>query len=359
MQDFLSRVIGGNTVSDYLVSLLILVLGCAAVRFLGHPLFNRLLRLTRRTKTHTDDHFAVSIKKFLFPAAYTAIFYLAVIRLSLGVNVARLFVLAVIAAETALGAGFLSSSAVYVFKRYWGKKMPGTDNPFGLKVIAASLRILIWGIALILFLDNMGFKVNTMIAGLGVGGIAIAFAAQSILADIFCFFTIFFDRPFEIGDFIIAGDKSGTVENIGVKTTRLRALSGEQLVFSNADLTGSRIQNFKTMEKRRVLFTLGVTYDTTHDKLALIPEIIKSVVGEVPDTLFGRAHFTAYGAYSLNFEIVYFVLSGDYDQYMDVNHQINLRIKEEFNARGIEFAYPTSTVLMPRSGAAAGGGSTL
>ena len=339
--------VGGNTVENILISILILVLGCAVVRLAGYPLINHLIRLAKKTETETDDFLARRVKKYLFPVLYVAVIYIAVTRLDYTEGVTRFLDLAFAAVETALGAAFLSSAAVFLFKKYWYKKMPKAEDRFGLRIVSAALRIVIWGVALLLFLDNSGIKVTTMIAGLGVGGIAIAFAAQSILADVFCFFTIFFDRPFEIGDFIIAGDKMGTVENIGVKTTRLRALSGEQLVFSNADLTGSRIQNFKTMEKRRVLFALGVTYDTSHDKLAVIPDIIKSVVGEVPDALFARAHFTAYGAYSLDFEIVYFVLSGDYDKYMDVNHRINLRIKEEFDARGIEFAFPTSTVLLP------------
>ncbi len=155
----------------------------------------------------------------------------------------------------------------------------------------------------------------------------------------FCFFTIFFDKPFEIGDFIIAGEQMGTVEHIGVKTTRLRALSGEQLVFSNSDLTGSRIRNYKSMQQRRVVFTLGLTYDTPVETLRRIPGVVKEIVEGEQDTQFGRAHFASYGAYSLNYEIVYFVLSSDYDKYMDVNEQINLKIKEALSAsaRGLLF----------------------
>ena len=162
---------------------------------------------------------------------------------------------------------------------------------------------------LILFLDNIGVKISSLITGLVIGGIAIAFAAQAILVDVFCCFTIFFDKPFEVGDFIKTGEHSGTVEHIGLKTTRLRAPNGEQIVLANSDLTKSRINNFKTLEERRVLFTIGVTYETSSEKRRQIPDMIKEIVTSMEDVRFGRAHFCRYGAYSLEFEIVYFVLS--------------------------------------------------
>ena len=200
--------------------------------------------------------------------------------------------------------------------------------------------------ALIFLVDNIAsdIKLNSLLTGVGISSIAIAFAAQSILSDIFCFFTIFFDKPFEIGDFIIAGEQMGTVEHIGLKTTRLRSLNGEQLVFSNADLTGACIKNYKTMQQRRVLFKIGVKYDTHYDKLKEIPGLIKRIVDDVPGTQFGRTHFFSYGDYSLNFEIVYYVLDSDYDKYMDINQEINFRIKKEFDDMHIEFAFPTRTV---------------
>ena len=241
---------------------------------------------------------------------------------------------------------FISSVSIFLSSKYLESKINDASNKLALKWMTGIVKTVIWGVALLLFLDNVGVKINSLITGIGIGGIAIAFAAQAILTDVFCFFTIFFDRPFEIGDFIITGEQMGTVEHIGVKTTRLRALSGEQLVFSNTDLTSSRISNYKTMEQRRVLFTIGVTYETAYDKLKEIPELIKSIVSNVPDTTFGRAHFFSYGAYSLNFEIAYYILSGDYDKYMDINQEINFRIKEEFDKRRIEFAFPTQTLQL-------------
>src|SRR5690606_21176133 len=149
--------------------------------------------------------------------------------------------------------------------------------------------------------------------------------------------------PFEVGDFVVVEDKSGTIESIGVKTTRIRALTGEQLVFSNTDLTNSRLHNFKRMQRRRIVFTLGVTYDTPKEKLVKIPQIIREAITTQSDTLFDRAHFLAYGDFSLIFEVVYFVLTDDFNKYMDINQAMNLHIFEAFQAEGIEFAYPTQS----------------
>ncbi|MCK4428221.1 MAG: mechanosensitive ion channel family protein, partial [candidate division Zixibacteria bacterium] len=194
-----------------------------------------------------------------------------------------------------------------------------------------------------------GFKISTVIAGLGIGGIAVALAAQAILGDLFSYFSILFDRPFEVGDFIILDDYLGTIEHIGIKTTRVRSLGGEQLVFSNADLTNSRLRNYKRMAKRRVVFKLGVTYQTTLEQVKEIPTIIKNIIQNITDTVFDRAHFSSYGDFSLVFETVYYVLSRDYNKYMNIQQEINFAIKEEFEKRGIEFAYPTQTLFLEKT----------
>ncbi|MBU1997522.1 MAG: mechanosensitive ion channel family protein, partial [Candidatus Omnitrophica bacterium] len=205
---------------------------------------------------------------------------------------------------------------------------------------------LIWSLAIIFFLDNMGFKISAVIAGLGIGGVAVALAAQAVLADLFSYFAILFDRPFEIGDFIIVGDFLGVVEHVGVKTTRISSLSGEQIVFSNTDLTNSRVRNYKRMQKRRVVFKLGVTYGTSLEKVKEIPKIIEGIIKGIKDTTFDRAHFLAYGDFSLVYEIVYYVMSGDYNKYMDIQQEINFEIKNEFKKKQIEFAFPTQTLYV-------------
>ena len=192
-----------------------------------------------------------------------------------------------------------------------------------------------------------------------MGGIAIALAAQNILGDLFASLSIVLDKPFVVGDFLIIGDFLGSVEKVGIKTTRLRSLSGEQLVFSNNDLLNSRIRNYGRMYERRVVFSLGVTYQTPSEKLKRIPDIVRKAVEAQEnvreavetqeDVRFDRAHFQKYGDFALIFEIVYYVLSADYAQYMDVQQAINLRIYEDFEENEIEFAYPTQTVYVSKT----------
>ena len=217
--------------------------------------------------------------------------------------------------------------------------------------------LVLWSLLFILALDNIGVQVTALVAGLGIGGIAIALAAQSVLGDLFASLAIVLDRPFAVGDFIIVDDMLGTVEKIGIKTTRVRSLSGEQLVFGNNDLLSSRIRNYGRMEQRRVVFTLGVTYDTATELVEMIPEMVREAIESQPLTRFDRAHFNAYGDSALSIEAVYYVLSADYGVYMDIQQAINLQVLRRFRATGIEFAFPTQTVYVygQRLPAAAGG----
>lgn len=217
-----------------------------------------------------------------------------------------------------------------------------------LGIVAFILRVVIWSLVLLVALDNLGIDVTALVAGLGIGGIAMALAAQNVLGDLFASLSIAFDKPFLVGDFLILDDYLGSVEDIGVKSTRLRSLSGEQIILSNADLLKSRVRNYGRMLQRRVVMTHNVTYDTPLQKLRAIPEIIREAIESQPDTRFDRAHFAKHGAASLDYESVYFVLSADYNRYMDIQQAINLRIHEEFAKRGIEFAYPTQMLYLSR-----------
>lgn len=214
-----------------------------------------------------------------------------------------------------------------------------------MKMVFFFVRIFLYTFAALVVVDNIpGVNITALVASLGVGGIAIALALQNILSDIFASLTITLDKPFVIGDFIIVGDLLGVVENIGLKTTRIRSLSGEQLIFSNNDLLTSRIRNYKRMRERRVPFTIGVTYDTPAEKLRKIPAKAKEIIESLDDVRFDRAHFKAHSDYSLDFEIVYYVLGADYNLYMDRQQAINLALHEYFAEQGIEFAFPTQTL---------------
>ncbi len=201
-----------------------------------------------------------------------------------------------------------------------------------------------WVLVLLLVLDNLGVQVTALVAGLGISGIAIALAAQAVLSDLFASFAIIVDKPFKEGDYIVVDDLSGSVEHVGIKTTRVRSLWGEQLVFSNSDLTSARIRNFGLMQQRRVLFSLGVTYDTPADKVERIPKMIREAVEAQELTRFDRAHFSAYGDSSLDIEVVYYALTPEYTRYMDIQQSINLTLLRRFADEGIEFAFPTRTL---------------
>ncbi len=208
------------------------------------------------------------------------------------------------------------------------------------------LRFGVWATFVMLALDNLGIDVGPMIAGLGIGGLALGLALQGTLSDLFASFSIVFDRPFTVGDYIQVDALTGTVEHVGLKTTRVRSLTGEQLVFSNSDLLGSRIQNFQRREERRVVFTLGVTYDTPPARLAQVPGLIQEIVEGHGHTRFDRCCFMAFADSSLNFETVYHLQVPDYPTYAATHHAINLEIFRRFAEEGIEFAYPTQTVYL-------------
>jgi small-conductance mechanosensitive channel len=226
------------------------------------------------------------------------------------------------------------------------------DDPASVMTITALAflgKVVLFSLLLLLALDNLGIEVTALITGLGVGGIAVALAVQNILGDLLASLSIVFDKPFVLGDFIIVGSEMGTVERIGLKTTRVRSLSGEQLVFPNNDLLQSRIRNYKRMAERRVVFSLGVTYDTPREKLEQIPQVIREVIEARDQVRFDRAHFQKFGDFSLIFEIVYYMLTPDYNRYMDIQQAINLALYERFEQMGVEFAFPTQTLFLEKA----------
>lgn len=206
----------------------------------------------------------------------------------------------------------------------------------------------IWILILIAALDNMGVKVVSLLAGLGVGGIAVALAVQKILGDLLASVSIILDKPFQVGDFIVVGDYSGTVEHIGLKTTHLRSNTGEQIVISNGDLLESRLRNMKRMSERRNVMTVGVTYQTSVENLRRIPGLIQEIVENEPLVRFERAHFKSMEASALVFECVYWIKEPAYLSLMEAQQNINLKIVESFNTGGIDFAYPTQTLIIDR-----------
>ncbi|MFA4933880.1 MAG: mechanosensitive ion channel family protein [Candidatus Omnitrophota bacterium] len=344
--EILEQVFFGNRILDYIIALLTLALSILFVKVVIRFLIRRLKKFAERTVGRFDDFLEAILSKVGLPALYISCFYVSakIIKLPAGaevlINALEMIII------TFFAARIVVMLAGWGINTYLAKKQQDPTVVRSLDGMFWAVKFLIWVLAVIILLDNLGYKVSTLIAGLGIGGIAVAIAAQALLKDFFSYFSIVFDHPFKIGDFIIIGDFMGTVEYIGIKTTRIRSLGGEQVIFSNTDLTDSRVRNYKLMEKRRVLFRIGVTYQTSLGQLKGIPKIIEKVIKDINDTAFDRAHFFSYGDFSLIFEVVYFVLSPDYNKYMDIQQEINFAIKEEFEKRGIEFAYLTQTVYV-------------
>ncbi|MBM3245076.1 MAG: mechanosensitive ion channel family protein [Candidatus Omnitrophica bacterium] len=347
--NILEEVFFGNRIMDYLIALLTLLLSLLFVKVFIRALIKRLKKLAKKTTALFDDFLVTILEKIGLPALYISCFYVSAKVLKLPSGADSLINALEMVVITFFAARIIVMIAGWGINIYLAKKNQDPTLVRSLDGMLLAIKFLIWALAIIILLDNLGYKVSTLIAGLGIGGIAVAIAAQALLKDFFSYFSIVFDHPFKIGDFIIIGDFMGTVEYIGIKTTRIRSLGGEQLIFSNTDLTDSRVRNYKLMEKRRVLFRLGVTYQASLSQLKEIPRIIEHIIKNTQDTAFDRAHFFSYGDFSLIFEVVYFVLSPDYNKYMDIQQEINFAIKEQFEKRSIDFAYPTQTVYLHKA----------
>ncbi len=325
-----------NRILDYIISILIIFIGILTIKLVKKTVINYLKKLAERAKSKPNDILIENIEKSLIPVFYYGVFYLGIYNLKLNDSFIKALQAANAIVVTFVGIRFLIFLISNTFEICWRRYGYDTEKRKSLKGLLNVLNVLIWSTGIIFLLDNLGFKISAVIAGLGIGGVAVALAAQTILGDLFSYVSIVFDRPFEVGDYILVDDKAGTVNYIGVKTTRITSLSGEQLIFSNSDLTKSRIQNFKRMEKRRVTFKVGVDYETKPEYLKKIPDIIKKNIENMQDVIFDRAHLVSYSDSSFNFEVVYYVVGREHNKYMDIQQDINLTIFEDLERLGIK-----------------------
>lgn len=337
---------GGNTLEAYLTAIVIAAASLIAMIIVKRVVIVRLKQFAKKTAIEFDDFLIEQVEKTLFPLFYLSAIYFGVNYLNLSSFAAKTSKIAWMSAVAYFGIQFVFAIITYFLEKHWIKGISDDAKTRTIRGMVTFVKVIFYGIAVIVLLDNLGIKISALLAGLGIGGVAVALASQAILGDLFSFFIITFDKPFEIGDFIVAGEHMGTVERVGIKTTRLRSVDGEQIIFSNTDLTNSRVKNYKRMLRRRVLFKIGLTYQTGSEQLREMPKLIENVIKLSKETLFDRAHFAQFGDSALIYEVVYYVLSGDYNKYMDIQQEINLRLKEELEKRKIEFAYPTQTLFV-------------
>lgn len=332
----------GNSGFDYLIALAIFFVLYAILRVFRKIIITRLVKMAKRTTTTVDD-FSLEVIKDIKPFFYVAIsLYFALRSLSLNEVLAKylgIFIMVVLVFE-----GIRATVKIVGYFSYQAIKKSDDDSQAKatVKTINIFVRIILWSLGALLILSNSGVNITSLIAGLGIGGIAVALALQNILGDIFSSFSILIDKPFQTGDYIKIGNDTGTVERIGIKTTRLKTLDGQTLVIANKELTTARVENFKQMEKRRALFTLGVVYESTEEQLKAIPKIIKEIVDTQDKAELDRCNFKSFGDFSLNFEVVFYARVASYAEYLEVLELVNLAIFKRFKEEKIEFAYPTN-----------------
>lgn len=344
----LTYTIAGNSVKDYLVALTVFLLATIAFKIFKYLIIHKLKKISATTKIELDNLLIKIIDSVGWPFYLLLSFYVALQFIQTPNFIGTAFYYVMLVAVTYYAVRGVQDLIDYgtekiVLKKREEEKEADTSV---INLISKILKGVLWGVALILILSNLGYNVSGLIAGLGIGGLAIAIALQNVLSDIFASFSIYFDKPFKIGDFIIVGDDLGVVKKIGIKTTRLQSLWGQEIVISNRELTSTRINNYKKMEKRRVLFTFGVVYDTSTKKMKEILKIVKDIFEDIEIADLDRIHFKEFGDFSLNFEVAYYVDTGDYGKYMDTQQEINFALKERFEREGIEFAYPTQTLIV-------------
>lgn len=335
----------GITVEAWVILLAVWAGATAGLVLLRAFLTRHVQKLAERTKTVIDDVVAALLQKtklyFLIALALYIAVWFAPLTDRMAHYISRIAFLVLMIQVISWGNQLISDwIARYKEQRLEEDAAAVTS----MQAVGFIVRLLLYATVLLIALDNFGIDVTALIAGLGIGGIAVALALQNILSDLFASLSIVLDKPFVVGDFLIMGEHLGTVEQIGLKSTRIRSLSGEQIVMSNSDLLNSRIRNYKRMFERRIVFSFGVVYATPYEKLARIPEIVRRIVESQDRARFDRAHFKAYGDFSLDFEVVYYVLLPDYIVYMDIQQAINLEIFKQFDEENIEFAFPTRTV---------------
>jgi small-conductance mechanosensitive channel len=353
MADFLTRLLGaserifyGNTIADWVVAGIV---GLAV--WSGLSLMRRLI--VARSKRYSADHRSTPIRLLFYLIGNTKQFLFLALALYAGQESLTLSprlqhgVSNVVLMLILLQVGLLAGRSMRFYLEI--KEMErGSDRLFAgsLDIINFVARLVIWSLLILVALDNLGVNITALLAGLGVGGVAVALALQNVLGDLFASLSIALDKPFVVGDSLNIDTYTGSVEHIGIKTTRLRSETGEQIILSNADILKSRVRNFGRMPEQRVLTTLRVAYATPTDVLAEIPTLLEGIVRGQASARFERCHLKSIGESSLQFELSYFAQQPKLNPMLDLQHIVNFQIINEFRRLGVEFALPAQRVVL-------------
>lgn len=337
----------GNTIALWLSAIAVALLVYLALRLVLRVVRERMTQSARRTETHLDDllvHMLASTRQWTLLAA--ALLLASRLLTLPGRWETRLDYLWFLVIGVQIGL-WLNEAITYWVEQRLHQKQGSAGNPVITTILSWILRLFVWTLVVLAVLANMGVNITAMVASLGIGGVAVALAVQNILGDLFASAAIGLDKPFEIGDFIVFGEVAGSVEHVGLKTTRIRALSGEQIVCSNTQLLTNTIHNYKRMAERRIQFSFTIAQSTPAETLHQIPAIVRDAIQAAGNTRFDRAHFKEFGESALNFEVVYFVTSPDYNLYMDVQQAVNLSLKARLDAMEVAFGLPAQRTHAP------------
>ncbi|MFT5036611.1 MAG: small-conductance mechanosensitive channel [Candidatus Azotimanducaceae bacterium] len=344
-------IVGAIDVTPYVLALILFFGLTVAFKVLQMVVISRLHALSKKTSTDIDDVFIGAIQGIRAWVYTLVALFIAAQPFALphwaDLVFTGLFLFALVWQLIEIAVIFVDYGAQRLLETDEdgdGVVDPGSATASHMVTLLA--RIVMWTLGGIFVLSNIGIEVTSLIAGLGIGGLAVAFALQGILSDLFSSFSLYFDKPFRIGDYIIIGEHSGTVEKIGIKTTRIRTLQGEELVVSNAELTTSRIQNFKKMKERRISFQFGITYETPHEKVKEVTGIVTRIFEATEGARLDRVHFTTFGDSALIYDVVFYVATADYAVYLDIQQKAHFELMDKFAENGIDFAYPTQTVFV-------------
>lgn len=344
-----SRLILGNAPTAYGYALAAFLVSLALLYLLKNIGIARLKAMAERTATDVDDLVVAMLEKVQWFEYQLIAFYVATRYLQRGPEFDKGLKLAILVVFT---YRFLVIAQELI--RYWlhrvaeRRQLSEAARASVINSTQVIMRTLLWTAAVLFVLDNLGVNISSVLTGLGIGGVAVALAAQAILGDLFNFFVILLDKPFHVGDFLVAGNIAGTVEHIGLKSIRIRSLSGEQLVLSNSKLLSMELKNYKRMERRRVVMTTSVAYETPLEKLKKVPGFIKEILSGLEKVTFDRSNLSDLGGFSIDFETVYYVESPDYNLYMDLQERILQAVIERCGREGISFPYPTQTLYVKK-----------